>query len=172
MRRVLVTMVTLTFLLGACSSGPSADDWARSVCDALTPWRAAIDDLNERASEQMASSTTPEQTRQHLVALVTDAREATETARAAVASAGIPDVAGGAQVADGFTTSLSETRDAYAAAADELLALPADDEAAFYDGVVAVLGRLNQRYEQAGTELTKLDSPQLRDAFDRLPECS
>jgi hypothetical protein len=103
--------------------------------------------------------------------LVGDARDATEVARAAVVAAGVPDVDGGAAVADGFAASLAETRDAYAGAETELRALPGADETTFYDGVVEVLNRLNQRYEQGGLDLTNLDSPQLREAFDRLPEC-
>jgi hypothetical protein len=174
-RLLLCTLTPLVLLplllLPGCSSGPSSQDWASKVCSALAPWRVAITDLNRRASEQMANATTPDQTRENLIALVADARDATETARAAVAAAGIPDVAGGAEVAAGFIASLTQTRDAYATAREELLGLSADDETAFYDGVVDVLDRLNRRYQASGLELSELNSPELRDAFDHVPEC-
>jgi hypothetical protein len=164
-------MAALAVLLAGCSSGPSAQEWASTVCGALAPWRSTIADLNQRAADQMAQATTAEQTRQNLVALVTDARDATEQARAAVAGAGVPDVDGGAGVAGAFTAALADMRDAYGAAGAELLGLPAADETAYYDGVVAVMQRLRTRYEQAGAALGTLDSPELKDAFQRLPEC-
>ena len=55
--------------------------------------------------------------------------------------------------------------------ADDLRRLPGADETAFYDGVIDVMDRLNRQYEQAGEKLSELDSPQLRAAFDRAPEC-
>jgi hypothetical protein len=171
MRRLSVMGVTAVLVLLGCSSGPSADSWAAAVCGALAPWRTAITGLNQRAADQMAQTTTIEQTRQNLLALVGDARDATETARASVAGAGVPEVDGGARIAEGFAASLAQTRDAYAAAESELSALPGDDETAFYDGVIEVLNRLNRRYEQAGVELAGLDSPQLRSAFERVSEC-
>jgi hypothetical protein len=160
----------LVFVAG-CSKGPSAQQWAGSVCAALGPWRATITDLNRRAADQMAQAKTPAETKQNLVALVADARDATEKARAAVAAAGVPNVQGGASIASSFADTLARTRDAYAAAETELQALAGDEQSAFYDGVVAVLDRLNQSYQASGVELTNLDSPQLREAFDRLPEC-
>ena len=141
------------------------------MCNALTPWRNQITDLNQRAAIQMGQASTADQTRRNLVALVTDARDATETARAAVAAAGVPDVSGGETVARGFERSLTTMRDAYAGAAEDLQSLPGNDETAFYDGVVEVMDRLTREYEQAGAELSELDSPELRAAFDRAPEC-
>lgn len=172
MRRLLIVMVATGLVLAACSrSGLPAEAWAVSVCTALTPWRNTITELNQRAATQMGQTSTIEQTRRNLVDLVTDARDATETARAAVAAAGVPDVSGGESVAHGFERSLATTRDAYAAAEADLLALPTGDETAFYSGVVDVMDRLNRQYEQAGADLVDLDSPELRTAFDQAPEC-
>ncbi len=172
MRRILVgTAALLMFLAGCSEPRPSADVWVASVCGALAPWRAAITDLNQSAGMQITQTSTVEQTRANLVDLVADSREATEAARAAVAAAGLPDVPGGEEVARRFEEVLVKTRDAYAAAESDLLALPGDDETAFYDGVIAVMGRLSDEYERAGAELSNLDSPELRAAFDRAPEC-
>ena len=171
MRRLLVVIGIASVLVGCSASSIAPDTWATSVCSALTPWRATITDLNRRATMQMQQTTTVEQTRRNLVELVTSARDATETARAAVAAAGVPDVAAGGAVASGFKLALESTRDAYDAAAEDLRSLPARDPTAFYDGVVEVMERLNRAYEQAGDTLAKLESPELRAAFDRVPEC-
>ena len=171
MRRLLFACLAVVLVVAGCSHGPSAQQWTTSVCGALAPWRTALTDLNSRAADQMAQTTTVEQTRQNLIDLVTDARDATETARAAVVAAGVPDVDGGAEVAQSFADSLARTRDAYAQAETDLRALSGDDEKTFYDGVVAVLDRLTTAYQQAGDSLSTLNSPKLQAAFDSAPEC-
>ncbi len=171
---LVVTVVTLvlTGALGACTpAGPGAGPWAATVCGALATWRTAITDLNQRAAVEMTATTTPDQTRTNLLDLVAGARDATETARVAVAAAGEPPVTGGDRVANGFTESLARTRDAYAGAEAELRTMSTVDESAFYDGVVEVLGRLTEEYDAAGQELAALNSPELREAFDSTPEC-
>lgn len=171
-RRVLAVVTATLVLLGGCTkAGPPPETWVVLVCGALTPWRAEITEINQRAAIQMAQTSTAEQARSNLVNLVRDAGEATETARAAVAAAGVPDVSGGESVARGFERSLTTMRDAYGAAADDLIGLPDNDESAFYDGVVDVMNRLTRQYERAGAELAELDSPELRQAFDQAPEC-
>lgn len=171
LRTGLAVFVAVLTVAGCSRSGLSADAWVVSVCRALAPWRTEITEINQRAAIQMAQTSTAEQARSNLVDLVSDARDATEIARGAVAAAGVPDVSGGESVARGFERSLTTMRDAYAEAADDLLALPDNDEAAFYDGVVDVMNRLTRQYDQAGAELAELDSPELREAFDRAPEC-
>lgn len=170
-RRVLAVVIATLVLAGCVKEGPPPETWVVLVCGALTPWRADITEINQRAAAQMAHTTTVEQTRRNLVDLVTEGRDATETARAAIAAAGVPDVPGGEGVAKSFERSLASMRDAYAAADRDLRGLPGGDEMAFYNGVVEVMDRLNRQYEQAGTELLALDSPELRRAFDQAPEC-
>ncbi len=133
-------------VLAGCGSGPSAQDWAGQVCGALTPWRASIADLNTQAQRQISANSTPAQTQATLLALVRGGQDASETARAAVAAAGTPDVAGGEEVAGRFVTSLADTRDAYAHAHADLAALSTADAATFYDGVAAVLTTLTTEY--------------------------
>ncbi|MBX6752370.1 MAG: hypothetical protein IRY85_22360 [Micromonosporaceae bacterium] len=172
MRRLLTVAVTAAVLLAGCSrSSLSPDVWVATVCDALASWRATITELNQRAATAMSRATSIEETRSNLLDLVTDARDATEAARASVESAGVPDVSGGESVARAFERSLAATRDAYAAAAENLRELPGDDGKAFYDGVVDIMDRLRRRYEQASADLSVLDSPELRAAFERAPEC-
>ena len=170
-RRLLAGLVVCLLALAGCSSGPSADEWATAVCGALVPWRTSIDELNREAATQMATATTSEQTRENLLQLLSGARQASETARATIAAAGVPDVEGGEAVAHGFEASLAGTRDAYAQAEADLAALPTTDDTTFYDGVTAVLSRLTDQYGDSGIDLAGLDSPELRQAFDGIDEC-
>jgi hypothetical protein len=158
-------------LLAACSGGTPPDEWAGRVCAALTPWRGQIDDLNASAQRQVSAAATPTDTRAGLLELLAGAEAATESARTAVVAAGTPDVEGGAEVARRFVDALAAGRDAYAGARTELQALPTGDADAFYDGVVAVLGRLNEAYARSAVDTTELDSPRLREAFERVPQC-
>jgi hypothetical protein len=169
--RRVIGAVLLLASLAACASGVPADEWAGRVCGALAPWRAQISDLNAQAQRQMSATSTPEQTRDNLLTLLTGAEAASETARAAVAAAGTPDVDGGEKVAHQFTASLEGTRDAYARARKDLQALPTGDAAAFYDGVVAVMSALTAEYTKSGVDTGRVESPQLRRAFDGTEQC-
>jgi hypothetical protein len=170
-RRAAAAAAVLLVLAGGCSNEPSAGEWATQVCGALIPWRAEITDLNTRAAAEMADATTSTQTRDKLVALATGAESASETARARVAGAGVPDVDGGDAVARSFVSALTGTRDAYAQARTDLMALPTADEAAFYDGVVVVMARLDEAYRGSAVDLSAVSSPELKQAFDGLPAC-
>ena len=147
-------------LLAACSGGTPPDEWAGNVCAALTPWRGQIDNLNAAAQRRVSAA-----------ALLAGAESATESARVAVAAAGTPDVEGGEQVARRFVEALAAGRDAYAGARTDLQALPTADAEAFYDGVVAVMGRLNDAYARSAVDTTELDSPRLREAFEKAHQC-
>jgi len=142
-RTAIVGVCALAVLtaLAACGSGVPASEWAGRVCSALAPWRTQISDLNARAQRQMSTASTPVQTRDNLLELLSGAETVSESARGAVAAAGTPDVDGGDEVARHFTASLEATRDAYARARGDLQALPTDDAEVFYDGVVAVMTR-------------------------------
>jgi hypothetical protein len=119
----------------------------------------------------MTAETTPAQAKENLVRLVSGAESASETARAKVAKAGVPDVHDGEQVARGFVSSLSAVRDAYAQARQSLQNLDTAEAKPFYDGVGAVLTKLNEEYARSALDTTSLDSPELRKAFDEVPEC-
>lgn len=164
-------VLLLAFVVGGCANGPGARSWAATVCEALAPWRNEITSLNRRAQQQMTAETTPAQAKENLVRLVSGAEAASETARAKVAKAGVPDVQDGAEVARGFVTSLAAVRDAYAQAKQSLQTLDTGEPKTFYDGVSAVLTTLNQEYSRSALDTSSLDSPELKQAFDEVPEC-
>jgi hypothetical protein len=173
MRRPLTLIVVLLLAasVGSCASGRSAPAWAASVCEALAPWRAEIGTLTGRAQQQMTAKTTPAQAKENLVRLLGGAQTASETARAKVERAGVPDVDGGDKVAAGFLRSLSAIRDAYGKARDGVDNLNADPSDTFYDGVAAVLKTLNEEYGRSALDTSKLNSPGLQEAFNEVPEC-
>jgi hypothetical protein len=167
----LLVLLALAIVAGGCSSAPGARAWAASVCTALAPWRTEIGTLATRTQQQMTAETTPAQAKENLMRLFGGAEAASEKAREGVVRAGIPDVARGRQVADGFTTSLGAMRDAYGRAKSGIQALATAPSKDFYAHVEAVVTTLNADYQRSQLDTSNLDSTELKDAFDEVPEC-
>ena len=167
----LLVLLALVIVTGGCSSSPGARAWAASVCTALAPWRSEIGTLANRTQQQMTAETTPAQAKENLTRLFGGAQEASERAREGVARAGVPDVKHGKQIAAGFTTSLGAIRDAYGRAKDGVQALPTAPSKQFYAQVETVVARLNADYQRSQLDTSSLDSEELKDAFDEVPEC-
>jgi hypothetical protein len=164
--------VVLGFVLTGCSGGgPAPRAWAASVCRVLSPWRTEIATLATRVQQQMTAKTTAVQAKENLVRLFGGAEKASESARAGVQRAGVPDVDHGDRVAKGFTASLGAMRDAYGKARTGIEALTTDPADAFYTSVATVVETMNQEYEQSGLDTSRLDSAELKRAFDEVPEC-
>jgi len=167
----LLLFLALAVTLGGCASSPGPRAWAASVCTALAPWRAEIGTLTTRTQQQMTAATTPRQAKENLMRLFGGAESASETARAGVQQAGVPDVDRGAQVAQSFTASLTAVRDAYGRAKAGIEALATAPTKTFYAQVTAVVDKLNAEYERSELDTTRLDSKELKAAFDEVPEC-
>jgi hypothetical protein len=172
MRRLapVATLVAMT-LLGGCAGGPPPRVWAASVCTALSPWRAELDSLTVKAQQQAELAPNSAQAKENLVRLFDGAQKSTEAARAKVEAAGVPDVDNGGKIAKGFVATLAAVRDAYGHAKDGVNQLTAGDSKTFSDGVATVLTTLNSEYAKSAIDVTKLDSVELRKAFDSVPEC-
>ena len=170
-RPLAALLCVLTVLAGGCGSGPGPRAWAAAVCQALTPWRVAIGDLTASTQRQMTATTTPAQAQENLVRLMAGAEEASERARKAVQDAGVPDVDQGEAVARGFLTSLGAVRDAYGRARRTIEGLSTASAGAFYAGVRAAVDTLGREYDASALDTSRLDSPELRRAFDEVPEC-
>ncbi|MFC7529481.1 hypothetical protein [Actinoplanes sp. GCM10030250] len=172
-----VRLISLAFVpvlavpLSGCSAQPGPQAWAASVCTALSPWRSEIDTLTSRTQQQMSSRTTPGQAKENLSRLFDGAASASEEARVEVERAGIPDVTNGDAIAHGFTGSLAGIRDAYGTARSGIQALATTPAKNFYTEVGKVVERLTTDYEKSSLDTTKLESVELRQAFDSLPEC-
>jgi len=171
--RPLAVLLLLAFVsaVAACSGTHGARAWAASVCTTLGPWRTEIGNLTTRTQQQMSANTTPGQAKENLMRLFAGARDASEQARAGVAKAGIPDVDGGKKIADGFTGSLAGMRDAYGRARTGIETLGTAPAKAFYTQVGEVVDKLNADYAASSLDTSKLDSPELKKAFDEVPEC-
>ncbi len=172
-RRVAAPVMALSLIAAGCGggTGPAPRTWAASVCSALSPWRAKIDELAVRAQQEMSSSTTPAMAKQHLVELLAGAQAASETARAKVAAAGVPEVDGGDRIAARFTDSLRAARDAYAHAKATIEALDTADATVFNRSVAAAFAKLNQEYAGSALDTSNVGSVDLQKAFAEVPEC-
>ncbi|WP_433299934.1 hypothetical protein ACQP2F_01630 [Actinoplanes sp. CA-030573] len=167
----VVLTVALVLSAAACGGAHGARAWAASVCTTLSPWRTEIGSLTNRAQQQMEIATTPGQAKENLSRLFTGAKDASEKARAGVAKAGVPDVDNGQQIAAGFTGSLASMRDAYGRAASGIDGLATAPAKAFYEQVGKVVDQLNADYQKSSLDTSKLNSTELQEAFDELPEC-
>ena len=167
----LVLLPVVLALLAGCSNGPAPGVWALAVCQALTPWRTEIGELASRTEQQMTDKVTPVQAKENLVRLFGGAEKASETARAGVERAGVPAVDGGDAVAHSFVASLALVRDAYGRARAGIEGLPVDPADAFFTSVGWVVTTLNADYERSVVDTSKLDSVELKKAFDEVPEC-
>jgi len=172
-RPVSLTVILLlaALLATACGGGPAPQAWAAAVCQSLSPWRTEIGTLTERTQQQMTAETTPAQAQENLVRLFGGAESASEAARQGVERAGVPDVDDGEAVTKEFLASLSEVRDAYRKARVGVEQLDIRAAEPFYDGVRAVVDVLNAEYGRSALDTSALDSPELKRAFDEVPEC-
>jgi hypothetical protein len=175
-RRGRSLAVALVLLIGGTNGcggtgGVPPTTWARSVCGALTPWRTQIADLTARAQRQMQDTRTAEQTKTSVVALLSGAEAASESARRGVENAGVPDVDHGEDIAKRFTTSLAKARDAYGHARTTVSVLPTANASAFYSTVAAAFRTLSAEYEASAVDLSRVGSADLQKAFDEVPEC-
>jgi len=169
-RPVVAGLVLLAGLAG-CSTAPAPQAWAGAVCRALAPWRQQIGDLAKITQEQMTAGTTPPQAKENLVRLFDGARAASETALRGVHRAGVPDVERGADIAARFEHTLASTRDAYGHARDSIAKLSTDSSDTFYDGVATAVTTLQKEYDAGQLDPAKLESKELRQAFDADPDC-
>ncbi|MEV0730355.1 hypothetical protein [Polymorphospora sp. NPDC050346] len=169
---VFTAVVAAFAVLAGCSSAPAPRAWAAAVCDALGPWRTEIHNLTSRTQQQMTAMTTPAQAKENLVRLLGGAEQASETARSKVEQAGVPDVEQGEVVARGFVTSLTAVRDAYGRARTTIDALATTGAPeTFYAGVRAAVDVLNKEYDESALDTSRLNSEELTQAFDEVPEC-
>ncbi|MBO0871533.1 MAG: hypothetical protein J2P15_23525 [Micromonosporaceae bacterium] len=172
--RRLLALLVLSVCATGCGGGGgqvAPDTWAGSVCTALHPWRDQITSLNAQAASQMATATTPQQTRDNMLRLLDGARLASERARAQVAAAGVPDVPDGQQIAGRFVAALAAVRDAYRTAHDTVAGFSTREPKAFYDGVSRAVATLNTSYARAGVDTGRLASADLRASFARATPC-
>ncbi|MEV0003258.1 hypothetical protein AB0H28_13355 [Micromonospora sp. NPDC050980] len=168
--KLTVVLATLALVVAGCG-GPSPRAWAASVCQALSPWRAEISKLTSSTQQQMTAQTTPAQAKENLVRLFAGAEQASETARRKVEEAGVPEVERGTEVSAGFRGSLGKMRDAYGRARATIDGLDTARAGPFYDGVRAAVDTLNKEYDASALDTSKLNSPELKQAFDEVPEC-
>ncbi|WP_089154519.1 hypothetical protein [Micromonospora sp. NBS 11-29] len=168
--KLTVVLATLAVVVAGCG-GPSPRAWAASVCQALTPWRAEISKLTSSTQQQMTAQTSPAQAKENLVRLFAGAEQASEAARRKVEEAGVPEAKHGAEVSAGFRGSLSRMRDAYGRARTTVDQLDTARAGPFYDGVRAAVDTLNKEYDASALDTSTLDSPELKVAFDEVPEC-
>jgi hypothetical protein len=171
LRRFAPILLAVGLVAGCGGSAVKPATWARSVCTALSPWRAQLTALTDQTQAQLTRATTPVQAKENLVGLLGGAAAASETARRKVAGAGTPDVDRGDEIAARFVASLTAARDAYAHARGTVAGLSAGDASAFYAAVATAFEKLQSEYAASALDTDKVASLALRKAFNEVPEC-
>jgi hypothetical protein len=171
LRRVAPVLLAVGLVAGCGHSGVQPAAWAKSVCTALSPWRAQLATLTDQTQQQLTSATTSTQAKKNLVGLLDGAAAASETARHRIAGAGTPEVDRGNEIAARFVASLTAARDAYAHASGTVAGLDAGNAKAFYAAVTTAFEQLQSEYAASALDTDKVSSGPLRKAFNEVPEC-
>ena len=152
----------------------SARDWATAVCRAQRSWSADVQQAGEALNE-LTSDAPPATNQELLLDGLGGTVRATERLADRLDEAGAPDARNGDQAATRLRRAVGEARDLYAAARDQVAALPVDDPIVFTVGTAQVAQTLRQSAQGVGTafaRLTTVDSPALRRAFGNAPACT
>jgi hypothetical protein len=145
--------------------------WVKSVCAALSPWRAKVATLTATAQQEMSRAGTPDNAKRTLMTLFGGAEQASDEAKVKVSRAGVPKVQDGSNTARRFVTALTRARDAYGRARTTVSGLETGQSQPFYDGVAGAFTRLNQEYSASTLDISSVEPSSLRKSFDEVPEC-
>lgn len=154
---------------GGATETVSAEEYANSVCTAMTDWLAGIQELSASIGETQTAS--PEEGKQALVQLLADMSEETGRLVTAVEEAGAPDVEGGEAVADQLVSAFGQTREALEEAEAKVEGLPTDQQG-FQQGVAELGPTLQDALSGITDSLSEPESEELRKAFEDEPACS
>ncbi|GIG58801.1 hypothetical protein Lfu02_31730 [Longispora fulva] len=141
------------------------------MCVSVRTWQVKVGQLTKNAQDSMATAKNPHEAQQSLLGLLGGAETASETARATVVGAGVPDVDRGSQFADQLAKAIAAARDAYGKARRSIAGLPTTEDKPFYDGVTSAMETLKQEYQPESANPAKLDSPELKKAFTTAQSC-
>ncbi|WP_412540863.1 hypothetical protein R8Z50_34615 [Longispora sp. K20-0274] len=170
-RAALTVLLLSSGLLAGCQGDVAPEQWADSVCVSVRTWQVKVGQLTKNAQDSMATAKNPHEAQQSLLGLLGGAEGASETARASVKGAGVPDVDKGAQFADQLAKAIGAARDAYGKARRTIEGLPTSEAKPFYDGVSTAMETLKQEYQPESADPAKLDSPELKKAFTTAQSC-
>lgn len=171
-RRLTVTTIAgLSLVVAAAvpavAETVSAKRWAKSVCNAVADWSAAIDDA---LADSDTTATEPAAVQTTLLDALEHAESKTRTLLDKLEDAGTPRAKRGDEAAEAISTSYDDVLSAISAAHGEVESAPTTDAAAFVLIATAALTDVEDALiavQDALAEETALRTSSLRKAFDQ-----
>jgi hypothetical protein len=180
-KSIVVAVCILTvfaLLIAAC--GDDDDDggetvdaatYTADICTTIGDWLGAIQAGAEEAG-QLDPGASPEEGKEVLTSYIDDSLAETTTARDALADAGVPDVEGGAETADGLVAAFDGAVDIFEQASSDAADLPTDSPQAFQEAATELGTSTQQSLEEVGSGLQDLEeSEALSTAAEDSQEC-
>jgi hypothetical protein len=150
----------------------AAEEWASSVCGALTDWQGSI----TASPPDVSDPTDLEATKQELTGFLDGVISSTESLVSEVEAAGVPDVEQGDAIASDFQSALESVRDSFSQARSEVESLSTDDPGGFSTSLSEIGTALTQAGTEASTAISELGTTYpdsgIDEAFASAPECS
>jgi hypothetical protein len=166
--------VAIAASLAACggggSSGVSAGDYVKSICNAIGPFEK---DVASRSSalnlSNITSATQGKKALQDfLAAIVADTQKAVDKLK----SAGTPSVNNGKKISGAIVSAFSQVKGALTQAKSQAASLPTTDPTAFKNAAQTLGTGIRTSMGNIGASLTNLKSPELETAAKKEPACS
>jgi hypothetical protein len=175
-RKIFACLATVAVAasLAACggggSSGVSAGDYVKSICNAIGPFEK---DVASRSSalnlSNITSATQGKKALQDfLAAIVDDTQKAVDKLK----SAGTPNVNNGKKISNAIVSAFSQVKGALTQAKAQAASLPTTDPAAFKNAAQSLGTGIRTSMSNIGASLTNLKSPELESAAKKEQACS
>jgi hypothetical protein len=160
---------------GSGSAGTAPDQYAATVCGALTAWQNELQEKAGAMGTAFSGASGPADVKTKLVEFMQAMSTSTNTMVSKVRAAGPPDVEDGAALHRDLVSGLEDAQKAFDDARESAEALPTDDPAAFQQQATQLGTTLSEQGTAIGSTFTglstKYDSRELNEAFNSEPAC-
>lgn len=182
--------VALVLFLAACSgdgsggsgtgASPSEDraeaaaprEYMEGLCAAIVTYQEDLEAENASFQEQFSGGTpSPAETKDALVAFLTQAADRTRQLKSDVEALGTPDVADGERIKGAFVSAFQQVVALFAGAKEDVENLSTSDPAALAEGFASAATKLQEAGAGIGASFDDLSSDELTTAATDAPSC-
>ncbi len=145
------------------------DEWAEGFCGDFEAWLAALETASAEVGTDLGAGDL-EGARAAILDLFETASDETVALRTSIEDGGAPDIDNGEGLQAELVTRMDAFNDSIVSARTQLEAIPADDPAAFEDGVLDAVTTFEVEATEIGDSFAELDrtfdDPDLLEAID------
>ena len=149
----------------------SAAEYATGMCGAIVGWIDDIQRLNADLQANLDPTASLDSLKDMTVGFLGDVTDATDAVIDEVEALGVPDVEDGQAAADTVLAFLRDSRDVFVDARESVQGLSTADPAAFGTELETIGNDIQTSMSGIGNELGQLDSSELDEASEDVPEC-